>query len=83
MPSKREFYVTRFEVEVLSEEPYLESDLAQIDKDITDGDCSGRVYNKGSERVDGPTMAKLLLAQRSDPDFFNLTETGEDTHAEE
>lgn len=79
MPSKRKFYRTKLVVEVLSDEPYTEDDLNYVNRDITDGDCSGEVTNLGSEEVDGPAMAKLLMSQASDPSFFNLTPEGEDT----
>jgi hypothetical protein len=80
MPSKRKFYRTVYTVEVLSEDP-LEADLSleDITYEITTGNCSGKrgctIFN---EEVDGPTMAKLLRKQDSDPNFFLLNDDGYD-----
>ena len=83
MPSKRKFYRTVVQIEILSDEPYEGDDLDTIHYDITEGDCSGKLGDVVSnEEVDGPTMAKLLLSQDSDPGFFDLTEDGEDTEDE-
>jgi hypothetical protein len=78
MPSQRKFYRTVIKVEVLSEEPVSFDDLSDVVEAITTGDCSGDWKEELSQEVDGPTMARLLEAQGSDPDFFNLTEDGED-----
>jgi hypothetical protein len=77
-PSKRKFYRTVIEVEVLSEEPYDPQTLGGIAHDIMNGDCSGQWEVKENMEVDGPTMAKMLQEQGSDPEFFQLTEDGED-----
>jgi len=78
--SARKFYRTVIEVEVLSEEPFEYDTLYQVHCSITEGHCSGTVTPKvKNEEVDGPAMAKLLIAQRSDPEFFGLTDDGEDT----
>lgn len=79
MASKRKFFKQIIQVEVLSEDVPLEWDnLADVHDAITTGTCSGKVTEQSKETVDGPTMAKLLEAQASDPAFFNLTENGED-----
>lgn len=87
MASKRRFYRTVVSVEILSEEPYLEpseaDDLATISYDIGMGDCSGRVVWGESQEVDGPTMARLLQEQASDPEFFGLDENGEDLDSDD
>jgi hypothetical protein len=59
-------------IEVLSEERYALHSLEQVAYDITEGDCSGQWFIESAEEVDGPTMARLLLAQGSDPGFFGL-----------
>ena len=78
MPSKRKFYRTLIEVEVLSEEAVDFGDLAAVHYAITDGDCSGQWGITKSEPVSGPKMAKLLKKQGSDPEFFQLDDHGED-----
>ena len=77
--SERKFYRSVMRVEVLSEEPVTFYNLNEVAYAITDGDCSGLVTDEvENEEVDGPTMAKLLEAQGSDPSFFQLTEDGRD-----
>lgn len=76
--SKRKFYKTVIRVEVLSEWRYNPGSLEQIARDIYDGDCSGRWDVLTSEEVDAKEMAQLLMQQGSDPEFFRLSEKGED-----
>jgi len=70
------FYKTVVTVTVLSEEPFNEMELADVAYAIGEGDCSGQVEFAPSEKVDGPTMAKLLIAQGSDPEFFQIDADG-------
>jgi len=82
--TKRKFYRTVVQIEILSEEPYEGSDLASIMYDITEGHCSGEVENIArNEEKNGKEMADLLIAQRSDPEFFQLDEEGNDTEERE
>lgn len=75
----RKFYRTIVEVEVLSEEPFPDvTDLDAIHYMVTEGDCSGKVSIKETKEIDGKTAADLLKAQGSDPEFFMLTEDGND-----
>lgn len=73
----RRFYRTIISVEVLSEEPVDFFDLAHVHEAIMT-DCSGSWEVVATEEVDGATMAKLLIAQASDPEFFSLTDEGEE-----
>ena len=81
--SKRKFYRTVVQVEILSEDPFVldESDgngitsplLDAISEAVTSGHCSGDITAPVlNEEKTGPEMAVLLKAQRSDPGFFNL-----------
>jgi hypothetical protein len=75
----RKFYKRVFHVEVLSEEridPNL--GLDEIMVLCNDGPCSGDIKFDEETEVEGPEMAKLLIAQRSDPSFFQLTDDGRD-----
>ncbi|MFA5571473.1 MAG: hypothetical protein WDA42_00070 [Candidatus Bathyarchaeia archaeon] len=76
--SKRKFYKTIIEVEVLSEEPYTVEDLQQVHYDITAGDYSGTFEVVESVIINSVEAANLLSAQGSDPEFFRLSSTGED-----
>lgn len=81
--SKRKFYKTVYQVEVLSEEKFDEDDgmsLTDIDDEITNGHSSGRVIKIiDNEEKTGEEMAKLLKEQGSDTEFFQLTDDGKDT----
>lgn len=77
----RKFYRTVIHVEVLSEEPYTFSgNLVDVANDISSGDCSGVARTIQEEKCDGVRMAQLLLAQGSDPEFFMLDDSGNDTN---
>jgi hypothetical protein len=79
MPSKRTFYKTIIQVEVLSEEPIPDPlDLGQLYDETYDGEWSGRIVNMVSEELDGLQAAKALWNQGSDSEFFRLSEDGED-----
>lgn len=74
----RKFYKTVIEVVVLSEdEPYSCNDLAMLEYDITEGHFSGVWEVKSSEELSPEEAAKALLAQGSDPEFFRLSQDGE------
>ena len=78
--TKRKFYRTVVQIEILSEDPYKETDLGEIMYDITEGHCSGEAKDVvRNEEKNGKEMAALLKAQRSDPEFFMLDEEGNDT----
>lgn len=69
------FYQTIIGIEVLSEEPLPENmALDDVLREINEGDYSGKELSRFTSEVDGQTMAKLLLGQGSDPEFFALTE---------
>jgi len=81
--SNRKFYKTTLILEVLSDEPLGAMPLTDIVYHITEGDMSGDIVETSESAVDGAAMAKLLTAQRSTPEFFGLTEEGEDIDNEE
>lgn len=75
----RTFYKTTYVVEILSVDPIPDDvDLKAALEEAENGSYSGDVKSQESVEVDGATMAKLLVEQRSDPGFFWLTEDGED-----
>ena len=76
--TKRKFYKTIVEVEVLSEEPFADEDLATVQYEITEGHCSGVVNNKGSKALNGKQVANALIKQGSDPEFFQIDDKGND-----
>jgi hypothetical protein len=75
----RKFYKSIIEITVLSEDKPVESlDLLDINYLITFGDCSGKVEIKEEKEVSPQEMARLLIEQSSEPEFFNLDEDGKD-----
>lgn len=75
----RKFFKQVFTVTVLSEEEPLSENvsLTHLDEYITDGDGSGQI-DCVTEEIDAPTVARLLIEQGSEPEFFELSDTGED-----
>ena len=78
MPSKRKFHRRKIIIRVLSQEPYEVEDVAQIARDIIQGDCSGAWSIGNDEVLTGPQMAKALEDQASEPEFFGLDNKGND-----
>ena len=80
--TKRRFYRSIIQVEIVHEDPRALAKLEGLDEVhalITDGPCSG-IWNvtKGPIEMNGRQMAKLLLEEGSDPEFFSLDEQGND-----
>lgn len=73
----RKFYKTVIQTTVLSEEPFEYENLSQVNSAITAGDCSGKVETVEAKELSGKEMAQALLAQGSDPQFFQIDENGE------
>jgi hypothetical protein len=69
---EKTFHRTVISIEVLSEEPYDETDLRQIRQDIISGDCSGHVEVTSKEEVSEEEIKQLLRAQGSEPGFFGI-----------
>ena len=80
MTSKRKFYVTKYVVTLLSEEPLKSAmSLEEVAYAMNEGECSGEVEAFPAKKVGAKKMAKLLQAQGSDPEFFHIDEEGNDT----
>lgn len=78
MATKKKLYRNVFVVEVLSEEPLPDGmSLQDIDYEITDGHCSGAITTKHyNQEVTGRKAAKMVMAQGTDPEFFQMNEFG-------
>ena len=71
----RKFFKTRIVVEVISEEcPVSELGLADIAREITQGDCSGEIVDTQVISLTPSQAAQALIDQGSDPDFLGLGE---------
>lgn len=70
------YFRTVVEVEILSEDAPWDGELDALAYDVRDGNCSGSMKTTSSAEVPSQQMAKLLLAQGSDPEFFQLDENG-------
>jgi len=77
--TKRKFYKTIIQVEILSEEPFTSNSLEDVAYEIKDGHSSGVINNRGSQVLNGKQTAKALLKQGSDPEFFCLDKNGNDS----
>lgn len=75
--TNRKFHKTIIQVEVLSEEPFEYNTLDDVARAIND-DCSGATTTVSTETLDGKQCAEALQEQASDPQFFGLTEDGND-----
>jgi hypothetical protein len=66
-------------VTVLTEDcpPELDN-LAELSHQISDGDSSGEYTVTSSKRISARAAAKALIAQGSDPSFFQLTASGKE-----
>lgn len=77
--TKRRFYKREYVIVLLSEEPIPEClELETIHYLMTEGHCSGIINDLGETKISGKRMASLLIQQGSDPEFFSLTQEGED-----
>jgi hypothetical protein len=78
MATKKKLYRNVFQIEILSEEPLPDDmSLEEIDYQMTDGDCSGAINHKHvNQEVTGRKAAKMVIAQGSDPLFFQMNEFG-------
>lgn len=72
------FYRTLITLEILTDDgplpPHIR--LADIEYQTTEGGWSGRWEIIKSEELSGPEMARALLDQGSEPEFFQLSENG-------
>jgi len=77
--TNRKFYKRTITIEVLSEEPIPSGmDIANIICEAQDGDYSMRELNEKETVLNGKQAARALKRQGSDPEFFLLTDKGED-----
>lgn len=74
----RKFYRTKIVVEVLSEDPYYETNLSNVARDIYSGECVGSVDCEDSKVLSGQEAAAALSEFGSEPAFFNLDDDGND-----
>lgn len=82
--SKRKFYRTVIQVEVISETPIGEMDMSTIIHEMNYGDLSGKCDTQiQDEEVDGKRAAEILMDQGSDTEFFQLDENGNDIDEDE
>lgn len=70
------YFRTVVEIEILSEDEPWHGEVSELHRDIVHGDCSGTMKIKSNDEVTPNRMAQLLLAQGSDPGFFQLDADG-------
>ena len=77
----RKFHKRLLTIEVLSEEPIPEGmEVESIIEEAKSGDYSMRIAKDVETELNGKQAARALLKQGSSPDFFSLTESGEDVN---
>ena len=83
--SPRKFHKIIYKCEVLVDDAAVADGMSKGFYSMNDvaysielGGSSGSFGVESVEEVDGPTMAKLLMEQGSDPEFFQLDEEGND-----
>jgi len=76
----RKFYRTIVHFEVLSEDAPVGDDvsLETIAAECDTGNWSGRFLDNTEEELTAPEMARALIEQGSDPEFFQLEEEVEE-----
>lgn len=80
MTNQRKFYRSVIQIEILSETPFLWNSLEDVKISIERGECSGEIRQIiENQKINAQETAKLLIQQGSDPEFFCLTENGEDS----
>ena len=72
------YFKTKVTIEILSEENAVGDGLTldEINYEITQGHCSGKITTEEQTEVTSKEMAKLLQGQGSDPEFFQLDADG-------
>lgn len=82
--TNRKFYKTTITLEVLSEEPIPNwMDTQAIVYEAQEGGFSMATVGNVEVELDGKQAANELTSQGSEPEFFGLTEDGEDVKDEE
>jgi ABC-type antimicrobial peptide transport system ATPase subunit len=77
--TKRKFFKTKIEIEILSEEPFEWNNLDDIKYALTEGHCSGVVKEVGHYKpLNGKQVVKELIKHGSDPECFQLNSKGND-----
>jgi hypothetical protein len=73
-PGGKRYYRTVFRYEVLSDgaDALDGAGLEEIHELTHEGHCSGAFLETHEEEVDGPTMARMLESQGSDPAFLQI-----------
>lgn len=75
----RKFYKTVFAVEVLSQSPIPgRMELEDVLRECRDGEYSMRSLGCEEKELNGKQAARALRKQGSAPEFFQLTDKGED-----
>lgn len=76
----RKFFRQVYTIEVLTEDEPMPDpvSLDYIHYQITQGYASGKLSATPAEQIEAKAMASMLRLQGSQPEFFNITDDGED-----
>lgn len=78
--TSRKFHKTVVQITILSEEEIGSVTPEQIAYQISGGEWSGYVEITSRQEINGADAAKGLMEQGSDPEFFRITEEGEELY---
>ena len=79
--TNRKFYKRLLTIEVISEKPIPDGmEIEAIVDEAKRGSYSMRIAKDVKTELNGKQAARVLLNQGSFPDFFSLTEKGEDVN---
>jgi len=77
--SERKFFRTIFEIEILSQEALPDTmTLEDLDFEMREGGCSGKITKTEGEEIGAFTCSKSLIKQGTDPELFRLDVLGRD-----
>jgi hypothetical protein len=81
---RRKFFHTLITISIVSEDshPGMEDTVADIERQITDGDWLGEISMGQPVRVSQDAVASLCRSMGSEPEFFQLDDRGRSTRWE-
>ena len=81
-PAKK-YHHTVYQLIVLSEDPYDQTDLQEIHYDTDSGDCVGGFNLVKQEVLTAEQMVAALYAAGSEPGFFGLDDQGNEINEDD
>ncbi len=85
MAAKKRIFKTVISYTILSEQPYTDMSLAQIEDECSGGDCIGGNFTTTvlNQELVGKKAVEQITALGSDPEFFQMDCEGNDISDED